>query len=277
MHHDTTSVSAHAFALMHFHLPEPVFRPAETPHESLRPAWTALGERRGKIAVRLAHEALKTLSGEAVAACLCTTAAGELMNGSPEKALRAAEEARLLLPGHWITIRLLESALRRLGAYGKAYDLLAAATGPYPAFAWDDPLSPSDHRLGMASLALRTGNIRGAADHLMEAFADHIDRVPEELLTDWFRFSLNLDRPEESALAAERLIRSLPPEAADPVIQAVLQRGWTEQAYRLYRTAFSRHPTDSLIRRRLVGLSIRVGQVEDARLLLKPYPLEIAA
>ena len=58
------------------------------------------------------------------------------------------------------------------------------------------------------------------------------------------------------------------------LLQALVQQGWNEEALPLYRTVFKRTP-DPLLRRRLVGLCIRTGALDEARRLSTHGPLKI--
>ena len=101
--------------------------------------------------------------------------------------------------------------------------------------------------------------------------------MPEALQEDWFSLAFYRDRPEDAAHAARELIAQHPLEHADVLLQALVQQGWYKQALDLYRTIYDRQPESELLRRRLVGLFIREGDVVNARKLMEQGALQMAA
>jgi hypothetical protein len=101
--------------------------------------------------------------------------------------------------------------------------------------------------------------------------------MPIPLMEDWFRLALYRGRPEDAAAVAALLIERTTVESADALLQTIVQNGWTKEALPLYRTAFANAPKSQLLRRRLVALCIREGQLDEARQLTQPGALGLAA
>jgi hypothetical protein len=61
------------------------------------------------------------------------------------------------------------------------------------------------------------------------------------------------------------------------MLRTIDARGWTDWALDLYRLAYSQHAGNQLLRRRLVGLCVRQGCVDEARTLTEGNALDLAA
>lgn len=100
--------------------------------------------------------------------------------------------------------------------------------------------------------------------------------MPEDLIADWFRLAFYRDNPLDAAQAAGAILSRCTVDELDDLLNAMVQNGWTSEALPLYRTAFTIHDDSELLRRRLVGLCIREGALDEARKLASSGALTIA-
>ncbi len=215
-------------------------------------------------------------AGRAAALCCCCAAA-ELMLGGADGCRRHAAASLGHAPGQWTAHRLTAEAYAAQGLYSRAYAALQAAPPPAAAQPWEEPVPASEIHLYLANLCLRSGDVRRAFEHLSAAFPEGAPYAPAALHPDWFRLGLNLDHAAEATAAARLLAARVPVQTLDDLSQAILQRGWLPEALEVYEMAALKHPESALVRRRLVGLYIRTGNVDRARAILRPQALEITA
>jgi thioredoxin-like negative regulator of GroEL len=104
-----------------------------------------------------------------------------------------------------------------------------------------------------------------------------METMPEEIREDWFRLSLYRSMPEEASRAAASLIHLRSVDTADELLQTIVQGGWTNHALPLYREIHRAQPRNELVRRRMVALCIKEGQLDEARRIASAAPLRFAA
>jgi hypothetical protein len=115
-----------------------------------------------------------------------------------------------------------------------------------------------------------------AADLTTKAYPKGVRTMPSFLQEDWLRLALYRERPDDAAEAARNLIVGSAPERADILLQTLVQQGWHKEALALYRLIFSMQPGSELLRRRMVGLCIREGELQEARRLMEQGALRLA-
>lgn len=258
----------------------PSFSPQSRMIRSLVPVWNALTSGDPDEAFRLAMTGLKECKPTAtseMAGLLVGLAGAEFASGRLDQALRSARRSLKLIPAQWTARRLVACIRCRRQEYEEAYselsDLPIDLNGP----SWDEKITVRDVELGLASCAWNIGQWKAVIRHLDQAFPDGIATMPEAIQEDMFRVRMYLNRPVQAAAAAALLIPGWTPERSDDLLQTLVQRKFTSHALPLYRTVFAKHPESELIRRRLVGLCIREGAVEEARRLVAPAALRTAA
>lgn len=266
--------------LTQYQMPPLSFAAIESLPDPVRPIWDALATGNPSLAETRARHTLqekRLFSASERAALKVGLAAAELYSGATAQARRHAGRALDLCPGQWSAHRILLTILSMQKAYKAAYLHLSNLdlSGPTPL--WDEPLSDLDVSLSLASWAWMLGEWDTVAGHLTDAYPGGIEQMPAPILDDWFRLSLYRDNPDDAAAAAGLLIAERPAEVADELLQTFVQSGWTKQALPLYRVAYQRAPQSQLLRRRLVALCIREGQLEEARELARPGALSLAA
>jgi len=204
-------------------------------------------------------------------------AAAEWSLGSVQNARRHAGHALDLFPAQWSSHRILLASHCSKRAFKAAYLHLEnlESTGPVPT--WDEPVSLVEREVALAAWSWMLGEWEKVAMHLQAAYPAGISIMPAQLQEDWLRLSLYRDKPDDAAAAAALLIETRPADLTDELLQTIVQNGWTKQALPLYRRAFKSEPGNPLLRRRLVALCIREGEIEEARLLTKPGALSMAA
>lgn len=247
---------------------------------SIRPIFTALQAEAPGAAVRNAERALsenRLFSAEERAGILVGMAAGHFANGATEDAWDQSRKALDLYPyqvaGHRIQISVL-SARRD---YQEAYARMEAIEAIDAAPAWDIGIDQTERQLVLASFSWLMGLWDQVGEHIDLAYPEGLTSMPDEIQEDWFRLALYRDQPDQAARAAAILIQRRPVGLADEMLQTLVQNGWTTEALPLYQDAFGREPSSELLRRRLVALCIKEGQLEEARRLTAPGALRTAA
>jgi hypothetical protein len=247
---------------------------------SIRPVWTALQADAPDAAARNAERALsenRLFSAEERAGLLIGQAAGRLASSATEDAWDLSRKALDLYPyqiaGHRIQVSILSARRDYEGGYERMSALAPVQDPP----SWDIPLDKVEQQLVLASFSWLCGNWDTVAEHLTAAYPDGLKTMPDEIQEDWFRLALYRDQPEEAGRAAAILIQRRPEALADEMLQTLVQNGWTSEALPLYQDAFGREPESELLRRRLVALCIKEGQLEEARRLTAPGALRAAA
>lgn len=258
--------------------PRPVFLDTDDVPDVIRPVWSALNGRNTRLALRRGYKILREdpLSDEHRAALLAGLASAEWDNGVVGDAKRMANESLDLLPQQWLAWRVLLTTYISERAFDKATALIDGHTPPSSVRAWDEVLGETERHLIRATCAWMTSDWDHTATELSEAFPKGVGSMPSFLQEDWFRLAFYRERPEDAAAAAEQLIAENSIEMADVLLQTLVRQGWHRQALILYRAIFELEPTNELLRRRVVGLYIREGEVMEARRLMERGALRLA-
>lgn len=268
-----------AFLVRH-RMPSIRFHPDRRLDASIVSVWTALAAEAWDSARRIAIDALdepRMFATDERAGLLAGLAVADLMSGRTDDALVSATRSLELFPRQWLSRRVsIEvGSLRR--DYRTCYRELAELDRPEVVAAWDEALDDLDIELGMASFSWKLGKWERVATHLSQAFPEGLVAMPDFLREDWFRLSLYRSLPEEAARAASSLIDERSVERMDELLQTIVQSGWTAQALPLYRNIHQIRPTHELVRRRLVALCIKEGELEEARRIVATSALRLAA
>ncbi len=195
--------------------------------------------------------------------------------GKSANALKMVFKALELYPKQWMANRIYVDILMAKQEYERAYDIILSLKDlPSPA-SWDLPLPLREVNVCAASCAWRMKEWERVAELLKEAFPDGVESMPRGLQEDWFRLALYRHQPDDAAAAAALLVSSNALDFSDALLQTLVQRGWTHQALPLYRTMYDQVPRNQLLRRRLVALCIKEGEIEEARRLAKPGALDL--
>lgn len=274
----TKTTSSDAY-LAQYRLPKLKFEYDEWTYDSVKRVWKELRRQNYHEAHYFANQALqeqRVFPAEERAALLAGLAAAELRLGSTAAAKRHAGKAIELFPNQAAAHRILLTVLAANRAYKACYMHLSTLRKG-PTSIWDEPLSKSEKNTALAAWAWLLGQWDLVAKHLRAAYPKGVSTMPDEVQEDWFRLSLYRDRPEDAVAVASVLIADRSIDFADEMLQTFVQNGWTAQALPLYRNAYRREPKSQLLRRRLVALCIREGQLDEARRLAKPGALDVAA
>lgn len=258
-------------------LPDPCFS-APAPSEALVPAWSALARGDARTAAASCRQLLdaSTPSGDERSATLTALAAALFLLDRHAEAAAAAADALALRPGSWIALRLLVNVQLAKGQIGAAQGALTAFVPDETPAPWDEPLAPRDFALLRATVMWQAQGWDDVRAALRSAFPAGVEEMPEPLQQDAFRLALYRGDSDEAAEAARALLTHSSVEAADDVLQTLVQQGWVAQALPLYRSLYDEHGGGELLRRRLVGLCIREGRVAEARTLVERGPLQLA-
>jgi tetratricopeptide (TPR) repeat protein len=260
----------------------PVFSANQTKFsfKSLSPIWEALRNEDYPTAREIATNAMeekRLFSAEERAALKIGLAVAELQLGAIDAAKRLAGRSLDLFPNQFSAHRILLTVQTMRKGYAAAYLHLANLPLPDQTPTWDEELSFTDVQIALASWAWQLGEWDQVADHITSAYPSGITDMPVEIREDWFRLSLYRGHPDDAAAAAALLIDQSGVEGADELLQTIVQSGWTKEALPLYRSAYEKEPKSELLRRRLVALCIREGELEEARELATSGALRMAA
>ncbi|TDI75378.1 MAG: hypothetical protein E2O84_04450 [Bacteroidetes bacterium] len=261
-------------------LPQLRFDAVEIVFADVQAAWTALNNNSPLEARQIAVNALASgeeKSKEEKAALNAAIAGSEYVLGGLDAADRYARRSLTLYPKQFTSNRIVLAVLTLRRRYSAAYKHMVDATLPKRKARWDEGLSLETIELALASWAWNCKAWKEVRMHLSTAVPGGVSDMPTTLVEDTFKLSLYLDSASGAAAAAERLIVNKSIDLVDQILQTIVKSGWTKEALPLYRSAFMTHPTDDLLRRRLVGLCIREGQIEEARMMAKGGGLRTAA
>lgn len=244
----------------------------------IRPIWSALRGRKIRVALRRGYATLRkeSLTDDIRAALLGALASAEWDNGVTIEARQMAQESLALLPRQWLAWRVLLTAAISGKEFALASRLLETHDAPKTPAAWDEELDETERHLIRATCAWMTKDWDATASQLEQAYPKGVKTMPTFLQEDWFRLAFYRERPEDAAAAAVQLISEHNIETADVLLQALVRQGWHRQALDLYRTIFDQDPGNELLRRRVVGLYIREGEVDEARRLMEQGALRMA-
>ena len=254
------------------------FRDSEELSPAVRSVWEALRTQENRRALRRGYERLRgvdlTLNDRA--ALLAAMATAEWDNGVSTTARRMALESIALYETQWLAHRVLLSIDLSERRYEAARDLLERLELDAGTAAWDEPLSRTEQHILRAACAWMTNAWDETALHLNEAYPEGVRSMPLVLQEDWFRLAFYRNRPLDAADAAGELLGEHAPEKADILIQTLVRQGWHREALALYRRIYEADPSNELLRRRVVGLCIREGNVQEARRLMELGALRLA-
>lgn len=265
--------------LSSYTFPQLTFTPSGVLPKVLKPIWELLAQRKYTPACERALESLAvsdSASAEERAALYLALAAGSFGIGNRKRASTAAEESIKILPGQWAAHRMVVQLFWAEGDYENAYFYLSTLLDPGTSHVWDEPLTQNERHVAIAAVAWRLKDWDGVYDHLMRTFDAGKD-MPVPLKEDAFRVAVYCERSDDAASMAESLLDDYRIEEIDMMLRTLDARGWSEQALALYRKAYARHEQNELLRRRLVGLCIRLGHVDEARTLTEGNALDLAA
>ena len=260
-----------------YQLPALRFAPPTPLSVPLRSAWALMHDGRPRTARQRIRQVLNTqkaLSSSDRAALLAARAAAEAQMGSVPSARASALASLEAHADQWLAHRVLLGLFAVKQDHEALYEHLAALDVPASTPAWDEPLPTADRHLATAGAAWQLGRWDVVAAELAQAHPEGVEAMPVGLQEDWFRLAIYRDRPQDATAAATHLIEVRSTEAADMLLQALVQQGWTAEALPLYRAVFKRTPSP-LMRRRLMGLCIRAGAIDEARRLSNHGPLQI--
>ena len=214
-------------------------------------------------------------SDEEAAGKKAELAASMWQAGKSAQAEKLANQSIALHPNQWAAHRVKVDIMMAQQKYDEVYELLDQLKIKGTTPAWDTPLSKRDINLCSAACAWRTKAWDVVEGHLKKAFPRGVKTMPRKLQEDWFRLALYRHQPDDAAEAASLLVSNTALEFTDALLQTLVQQGWTEQALPLYRTVYSQDPRNQLLRRRLVALCIKEGEIEEARRLAAPGALDL--
>lgn len=212
---------------------------------------------------------------ETLAGLLVGAAAAELGAGNPRQAVPLVKRSLSLLPHQWMAHAIRIEAYEALQAPERAHRYSISITLAEEYVGWDEPRSRAETHTLIASLAWRVGAWDDVAKHLTEAYPHGVATMPGDLRGDWFRLAFYRTDPDEAAEAARAILPDCSIDQLDTLLNAMVQHGWTSEALPLYRDAFAIHADSQLLRRRLVGLCIREGALDEARELASSGALNI--
>lgn len=195
--------------------------------------------------------------------------------GKSTNALKVVLKALKIKPKQWMANRIYIDILMAQQEFSQAYDVTLSLKKLPKSSSWDIPLASKDINLCAASCAWRLKDWELVAEHLEKAFPKGVKTMPKELREDWFRLALYRHKPDDAAEAAALLVSSNALDFTDAILQTLVQRGWTHHALPLYRHIYEQAPRNQLLRRRLVALCIKEGEIEEARRLAEPGALDL--
>ena len=244
----------------------------------LHPVWSALRGQKVRLALRRGYKLLREekLTTDARAALLAAIAWAELENGVTAVSKQMAYESLALCKQQWMAHRVLLGLYVAERNFVMACRLLETIETADSVLAWDEPLPEREQHLLRAACAWMTHDWDSAGSMLLQAYPRGVRSMPGFLQEDWLRLALYREQPNDAAEAARCLVVENPTERADVILQTLVQQGWHKQALSLYRMIFDRDPSNELLRRRMVGLCIREGELIEARRLMEGGALRLA-
>lgn len=242
--------------------------------------WHHLSSRDNRAALAESRRLLREKSvrnRSAHAALLIGAATAELRAGNATDAARYAKRSQAALSQQWMAQRIRIAAYEALQAPERAYRYAASLQLSESPAGWDEAISPVDFQVYVASLAWKIQAWDDVAARICRAYPAGVASMPAPLRDDWFRLAFYRDNAGEAASAARAILPDCSVDQLDTLLHAMVQNGWTSEALPLYRDAFARHSASQLLRRRLVGLCIKEGELDEARALTASGALNILA
>jgi hypothetical protein len=255
----------------------PTFERFEYAPTSVRELWKLLNDGDVRPALELSRNLMRGKSfsdRDTLATLLNAAAVAEFRTGNVEQAQRLAKRSAGIVENQWMAhaIRLTAFAA---SAGPKAYRYFASIKLADQSPVWDEPPARSAFYVLGAALAWQNGFWDDVAKSLEKAFPAGVATMPDSLRSDCFRLAFYREQPADASAAARALLGSFPLDQLDSLLNAMVQHGWTAEALPLYREAYKSNETSQLLRRRLVGLCIREGELEEARTLAADGALNI--
>ena len=195
--------------------------------------------------------------------------------GKSESAVRLADQSLELFSNQWVAHCIKIDVMMAHHHYTEAYEYLKSIRVSSKVASWDVVLSKKERNLCAASCQWRLKEWDLVDTHLRKAFRKGVKAMPTALQEDWFRLSLYRRQPDDAAEAASLLASSSPLEFTDALLQTLVQQGWSDKALPIYRKVYAKQPRNELLRRRLVALCIREGEIEEARKLTESGALNL--
>jgi len=270
----------HESYLSSHRLPDLSFDNKDLPYRSLESVWEGLNENRTSEARTIAQEATqerRIFPPEERAALYAALAAAELALGATDTAKRLAGKSLDLFPNQFMAHRILLTINVVRKDFTAAYLHLANLPLPTKTPRWDCVMTFQDIQTALAAWAWQLGEWDQVADHLTMAFPGGLSEMPAAIREDWFKLSLYRGLADDAAAAAATLLGTVSESEADDILQTIVQSGWSGHALPLYQEMFAENKDSELIRRRVVALCIKEGQMEEARRLAMSAPLKLAA
>ena len=263
-----------------YRLPELTFETTDLPYPSLIPIWEFMRAQKYEEARTLALEAMqkhRIFPADERAAIKIALATAEFKLGATDIAKRMAGRSLDLTTNQFSGHNILLSIHVVRKDFTAAYLYLANLPLPKKTPSWDEELSMQEVHVALAAWAWQLGQWDQVADHLHMAYPAGLSEMPAAIREDWFRLSLYRGLPDDAAAAAATLIDDRSIDSADELLQTIVQSGWTKQALPLYRKFYSDKPESELLRRRLVALCVKEGDMDEARVLASTSALKLAA
>ncbi len=195
--------------------------------------------------------------------------------GKNEHAMKLATQSLEIHRNQWLPHRIIMDVMMARQQYDESYAYLMEIKVTPTVPAWDEAMSYQEFHLCAAACQWHLKEWEKVNEHLCLGFPDGVESMPVALQEDWFKLALYRHQPDDAAEAAALLVTTNTLEFTDALLQTLVQQGWTGQALPLYRTIYAKDPRNELLRRRLVALCIREGEIEEARKLTESGALNL--
>ncbi|MDE2996974.1 MAG: hypothetical protein OXT73_09610 [Bacteroidota bacterium] len=212
------------------------------------------------------------------AALYAAQATAELKLGATDTAKRLAGKSLDLHADQMMAHRILLTVHVIRKDYTAAYLHLANLVVPTRTTVWDQVLTIEQINAALASWAWQLGEWDQVADHLMMAFPGGLEDMPADIREDWFKLSLYRGQADDAAAAAASLLSVISESHADEILHPTLvPSGLSGPTLPLYQEMYKENKDSDLLRRRVVGLCVKEGKLEEARRITAVTPLRLAA
>ena len=195
--------------------------------------------------------------------------------GKSEQAIKLADQSLDIFPNQWIAHCIKIDVMMARHKYEEAYAYLMGIKVSGRPVSWDHALTKQEIHRCAASCKWRLKAWEDVEKHLKIAYPKGVKSMPTGLQEDWFRLALYRHNPDNAAEAAALLAGSNTLEFTDALLQTLVQQGWSGKALPIYRRVYAKQPRNELLRRRLVALCIREGEIEEARKLTESGALNL--
>lgn len=256
----------------------PTFQHPDRAPFFLEGVWKLLRARNFQLALQEGRRLIRENAGRSAterAALYAAAAVAAYRCAYHDEAESLAQDSLSHQPGQWSATAVRIAVFEARQQLNEALDLAARFNPSAAAPSWDEIPSREDLHLLVAAFAWRAQAWDKVADRAARAYPEGVESMPPALQQDWFRLAFYRNTPSEAAAAARAVAPTCAAEDLDEMLNAMVQHGWVDMALPLYREAFNRHEDSQLLRRRLVGLCIRTGEMEEARRLASTGALNI--